>query len=153
VQHVFSGLPGVFSGLGIQAGYNYADTDFETADPTVVSGDALSDFVANAGIPGASKNTANAVLFWENDAMNFRLSYKTRSEYYKPFRVSSLRYTKAQDFLDFSASFNLTDSLVLRLQALNLLDEPNVFTRPTNDSLAETTYSGTRYFVGLRAKF
>lgn len=73
--------------------------------------------------------------------------------YFKPFRTSANRYTKAQDFLDFSARFRLTDKIAVRLQALNILDEPNVFYRPTTDSLAQADYSGRRLFLGLDARF
>ncbi|MEO1245218.1 MAG: TonB-dependent receptor [Pseudomonadota bacterium] len=153
-QHVFTNLPKPFDGLGIRAAYNYADSDFEFPDPTVPDGvNALADFTTPANIPGYSRNTGNVTLFWENDFASLRLAYKARSSYFKPFRANANRFTDSQDFLDFSASFDLTDILELRFQALNLLDEPNVFFRPTGDSLAQADYSGRRIFLGLRARF
>jgi len=154
LNHVFSNLPGAWAGLGFSAGYNYADSDFEFPDPTVPDGtNALADFVAPANIPGYSENTGNFALFWEDRRTSLRMAYRARSMYFKPFRTSANRYTKAQDFLDFSARFRLTDKIAVRLQALNILDEPNVFYRPTTDSLAQADYSGRRLFLGLDARF
>lgn len=41
----------------------------------------------------------------------------------------------------------------LGFQILNILDEPNIFYRPTPESLAQADYSGRRYVLGLRARF
>lgn len=154
VQHVFSDLPGVFGGLGIQAAYNYADSDFEFPDPSRTDGvNFLKDFTEPANIAGYSKTTGNVTLFWENDTTNLRLAYKARSSYSKPFRNTANRYAGAQDFLDFSASHDLTDNVEVRFQVLNITDEPNLLYRPVGDSLAQADYSGRRLFVGLRGRF
>lgn len=154
VQHVFSDLPGLLGGLGIQAAYNYADSDFEFPDPSRRDGvNFLRDFTPPANIPGYSKNTGNITVFWENDTTNLRLAYKARSSYFKPFRNDPNRFAGAQDFLDFSASQDLTDNLEVRFQALNITDEPNLLFRPVGDSLAQADYSGRRIFVGLRGRF
>lgn len=154
INHVFNNLPGVWAGLGVNAGYNYADSDFEFPDPRIPDGvNALADFTDPANIPGYSKNTANLAVFWENEWANVRLAYKSRSQYFKPFRADANRFTESQDFLDLSARFEITDRITARVQALNLLDEPNIFNRPTTDSLAQADYSGTRWFLGLEATF
>ncbi|NJM50706.1 MAG: TonB-dependent receptor [Sphingomonadales bacterium] len=153
VQNKLNWLPSPLDGLGFQASYNYADSDFEFPDPTVVNGNALADFTEPANIPGYSKHSANATVFYEKGPFSARLAYKYRSDYFKPFRSDANRFTEDQGFLDFSASLDLAKDVQLRFQALNLLDEPNIFYRPTGDNLAETDYSGARYFVGLRARF
>ena len=153
-QHVFTSLPSPFNGLGVQLGINIANSDFETVDPTAVDREnPLANFVPAANINGYSKTSFNSSLFWENDVFSMRLAYKQRSEYLKSFRVGANRYTAEQGFLDFSASYDVTDNWQVRLQGLNLLDEPNVFNRPVSDNVAEANYSGTRFFVGVRAKF
>jgi len=152
-QHIFSSLPEPFDGFGIRAGFNYAESDFETEDPTSVSSIALQDFVEPGNINGYSRTSLNGSIFWENRVASVRLAYRERSEYLKSFRIGPNRYTGKQGFLDFSASYDLTKNVELRLQALNLLDEPNVFSRPVTDSVSETSYTGTRYFVSVRARF
>ena len=141
-------------GLGFQASYNFADSNFEFPDPTIGrSGETLADFIEPANIPGYSKHTANATVFYETNRFSARVAYKWRSDYFKPFRNTSNRFAGDQGFLDFSASYDLIDNVQLRFQILNILDEPNLLYRPTRDSLAESDFSGTRYFLGLRGRF
>lgn len=152
-QHIFSNLPGALSGLGVQVGYGFADSNFEFPDPRVIGATALADFTEPANIPGYSRHTGNVAVFWEQGPANVRLAYKVRSSYFKPFRQDANRFTAKQGFLDFSASYDITDWAEVRLQGLNLLDEPNVFFRPTTDSLAQTDISGRRFFIGARLRF
>ncbi|RJY09903.1 TonB-dependent receptor [Aurantiacibacter aquimixticola] len=141
-------------GLGFQASYNFADSNFEFPDPTIGrSGETLADFIEPANIPGYSKHSANATLFYETGPLSTRIAYKWRSDYFKPFRSTSNRFAGDQGFLDFSASYDLIDNVELRFQVLNILDEPNLLYRPTRDSLAQSDFSGTRYFIGLRGRF
>ena len=148
-------------GLGFIASYNFAESNFEFPDPTTVpirigntvSEVPLANYVQPANIPGYSKHSLNGTVFFETGPFSARLAYKWRSDYFKPFRSDANRYTEDQGFLDFSASIDLMEGVQLRLQALNILDEPNIFYRPTPDSLAETDYSGARYFIGLRGRF
>lgn len=150
VSHMFTNLPGAWSGLGIQAGYNYADSNFEYPDPTIPDGtNALADFTEPANIPGYSKHSGNVSVFWEGDKTSIRLAYKERSMYFKPFRNDANRYTASQGFLDFSARYRFNKLIAARFQALNILDEPNIFYRPTTDSFAQADYSGRRLFLGL----
>ena len=140
-------------GLGFQASYNFADSNFEFPDPQVVAGDAIADFTEPANIPGYSKHSLNATAFYETDNFNIRLAYKWRSDYFKPFRSDQNRFTEAQGFLDFSTAVDLSDNVQLRFQVLNILDEPNIFYRPTRDNPAQADFSGRRYFLGLRGRF
>jgi len=110
LKHTFSYLPGLLSGFGFQAGYNYAASTFEFPDPAL----------GRDGIAIAPFN-------------------KGRSPYFKPFRNGQNRFTNSQEFLDASASYDVTKNIQLRVQALNLTDEPN--------------HSGRRYFAGVRARF
>ena len=147
VQHKFD------FGLGFQASYNFADSNFEFEDPIVVDGNAIADFTDPANIPGYSKHSLNATVFFEQDWFSTRLAYKWRSDYFKPFRTNSNRFTEDQGFLDFSLNVDVLDNVQARFQVLNILDEPNIFYRPTGDSLAQADYSGRRFFVGLRGRF
>lgn len=140
-------------GLGFQASYNFADSNFEFEDPQVVDGIAIADFTQPANVPGYSKHTLNATVFYETGPFNARLAYKWRSDYFKPFRSDQNRFTEDQGFLDFSAGFEVVDGVQVRFQVLNILDEPNIFYRPTRDSLAQADFSGRRFFLGVRGKF
>jgi len=154
LKHTFSYLPGLLSGFGFQAGYNYAASTFEFPDPALGrDGIAIAPFTEPANIPGYSTHTGNITGFWENDDLTLRVAYKGRSPYFKPFRNGQNRFTNSQEFLDASASYDVTKNIQLRVQALNLTDEPNLFFRPTRGNLAGADYSGRRYFAGVRARF
>ncbi|NKF49619.1 hypothetical protein G3R49_03390 [Shewanella sp. WXL01] len=56
-------------------------------------------------------------------------------------------------YLDFTASYKLTDYLSFSLKALNLLDEPQVMTRGNSSTIADYSYSGPKFFLGAKAKF
>ena len=141
-------------GGGLQASYNYADSNFRFPDPTIGrNGETLAVFIEDANIPGYSKHSANATAFFERGRFGARLAYKWRSEYFKPFRNTSNRFAGDQGFLDFSSTLDLMEGVQMRFQVLNILDEPNLLYRPTRDSLAESDFSGRRYFLGLRARF
>lgn len=152
-QHVFSYLPGPLAYFGLQAGYNFADTNFETPDPTSIDGNALADFTTPASIPGFSRHSGNVQVFWENDKISARLAYRARSSFFRPFRMGSNRFNGANEFLDFSMAYDVNDWLQLRFSALNLTDELNQRFRPTVDGLAETNIDGRRFFIEARAKF
>jgi len=153
-QHKFESLPAPLNGLGMQVAYNFADTgDFETPDPTVVSGQALADFTDPAGIRGASKHTLNANVFYETGPFSGRVAYRYRSSFFRPFRQGSNRFNAGQGFVDLSANYNVTKNVQLRVQALNILDEPNRQFRPVGDSPSQTEISGPVYFVGARFRF
>lgn len=154
LNHSFDYLPSPFDGFGIQANYNFADSNFEFPDPTITDGvNALADFTTPANISGFSRHTGNANLFYEKGPVSLRLAYRYRSEFFRPFRSDSNRFNEGNGFLDFSASFNILKDVQFRLQALNLTDEPIIQNRPTNDSRAEASFSGRRYFAGLRLRF
>ena len=141
-------------GLGFQVSYNFADSDFSFPDPTIGrSGESLAVFIEDANIPGYSRHSVNGTVFYETGPFNARLAYKWRSRYFKPFRNTSNRFADEQGFLDFSTSYDIADNVEVRFQILNLLDEPNLLYRPTRDSLAESDFSGRRFFLGLRGRF
>lgn len=152
-QHKFDYLPAPLDGFGVQLNYNFADSDFEFQDPTVVSGQALADFTTPANIPGFSRHTANANIYYEKGRISTRLAYRFRSEFFRPFRATSNRFNDDQGFLDYSFSLDLFDGLQARFQVLNITDEPVIQNRPVSDSRAEAAFGGTRYFIGLRGKF
>lgn len=153
LQHKFDYLPSPLDGFGVQLNYNFADSDFQFPDPTVVGGLALADFTPPANVPGFSRHTANANIFYEKGRVSTRLAYRFRSEFFRPFRTSSNRFNDDQGFLDYSLSINLTKGLQARFQMLNILDEPVIQNRPVNDSRAEAAFGGRRFFVGLRGRF
>lgn len=153
IQHGFTHLPAPFDGLGVMGGINIADTDFEYAE----SGSDMTDdvVIAAANLPGFSKESYNAEVYWENYGFTTRLSYKYRSDYLKPFGSSfgqTNRFVDDTSSVDFSLAYRVTKNLQVKFQALNLTNEPYVEYRVAQDAFNRIEYSGTKYFLGVRYK-
>jgi iron complex outermembrane receptor protein len=154
VNRAFSNLPAPFDGLGIQASYTYNDSDFEYNDPSAVDpANPLIDFTDPVSIPGLSKHVATLTGYYEKGPLSLRAVYKYRSDYFKPSGLTALRTVDDAGYLDFSAYYNVTDNVQLKLQAINIGDEHQVMYRPVEGSLAESSYFGPSYFVGVRLRY
>ncbi len=153
VQHGFTHLPEPFDGLGVMGGINLADTDFNYYE----NGSEMTDDVSidPANLPGFSKKSYNAEVYWENYGFTTRVSYKYRSDYLKPFGSDfgqTNRFVDDTSSVDFSLAYNVTKNLQVKFQALNLTNEPYVEYRVAEDAFNRIEYSGTKYFLGLRYK-
>lgn len=154
VQHAMTWLPAPFDGLGVSLGYNYADSNFEYEDPSAVDpANPLRLFTEPAGIVGFSRHSGSASLYYESERWTLRALYKYRSRYFKPFELNANRYVRDAGFLDLSADFRVSKQVQLRLQALNVLNQPQVMDRPVDGSVAEASYFGTTWFAGVRLRF
>nr|WP_252738257.1 TonB-dependent receptor [Saccharophagus degradans] len=153
LQHGFTTLPEPFDGLGVMAGANFADTNFDYFENGV---DMTDDVViAPASLPGFSKQSYNAEVYWEKFGITSRLSYKYRSDYLKPFGSDfgqTNRFVEDTSSVDLSLAYNVTKNVQLKFQALNLTNEPYAEYRVTDGSYNRIEYSGTKFFVGVRVK-
>jgi iron complex outermembrane recepter protein len=125
-QQTFDFLPGIWSGLGTQANYTYVDAK-QTTENTASSDEAKYSFRWFTDLPldGLSEDTANLVLFFENEAISTRLAYNWRSDYLLNSRdviAMSPIYNKANGQLDFSFRYNISEKYKVGFEANNLLD-------------------------------
>lgn len=154
VNRTFSSLPSPFNGLGVQASYSNAQSDFEYPDPSAVDpAFPLADFTEPAGIAGLSEHVAALTGYYEDDRLSLRVAYKYRSDYFKPFLLNANRTVESAGYVDVSASYDLTDNVQLKFQGINVAGQNQVMYRPVDGSLAETSYFGPSYFAGLRVRF
>ena len=165
LAHAFTYLPGYLSGLGGKISYNWADADFDFEDQTfgasrVVdeSGNVVSErvrLVPAAGLFGFSEQVLSAQAYYQLGDLDLQVIYKFRSKYFQQF-VSSpgiIRYIGDIGVVEARATYEIMDDVTLRIEALNLFDEPRENFIPTPDSLSELNSYGPRVFVGVRAKF
>lgn len=153
LQHGFTTLPEPFDGLGVMAGANFANTNFDYFE----NGSDMTDdvVIAPASLPGFSKQSYNAEVYWEKFGITSRLSYKYRSDYLKPFGSSfgqTNRFVEDTSSVDLSLAYNVTKNVQVKFQALNLTNEPYAEYRVAEGSYNRIEYSGTKFFVGLRVK-
>jgi iron complex outermembrane receptor protein len=146
-NYVFSFLPGIWSGLGATAGYNYAEADFEFPDPSTVA-----PYVDPANLRGLSKHNFNGSLFWEGGGLSLRASYRYRSDYSKP-NSSTNRSVAGSGYLNLSAQYDLTENIQLKAQALNVTNARDIFYKPGEDAITEISESNPQYYFGVRFRY
>ncbi len=112
VNHAFA------NGFGVSANVTFTDSDV----PLNTYSDEVGVFTES------SDKSANLVGYWENEVYSARAAYNWRSEYM--LREGSYYYGNRMhdDFgtLDLSFGWNLTESLNLTFEAINVLEEDDV---------------------------
>ena len=150
VQQPFSFLPGVLANFGVLANYTYVDSDIEYL--TSATGGAT----VTAPLIGLSKHAANGTLYYEDRKFSVRGSVAYRSRYLTAVpgtEGNAYNGTNSTFNVDAQMSYNVTDSLKLSLEAINLTDAKNdQFVDETN-RLNVLTHSGRQFTAGVRFAF
>lgn len=154
------------SGIGVKLSYNHAESDFEMEDSLYgdtfttdfATGDViqLTDGIVDPGnIAGFSEDVFSGQLYYQIGEFDVAAIYKYRSEYFQPFTSdgSRLRYVDDVGVWEARASYNITDNVKVKLEAINLFSEPKTQYYFTNTNLGEVNDYGPRVFVGVSAKF
>ncbi|HEY0894809.1 MAG TPA: TonB-dependent receptor [Cellvibrio sp.] len=108
------------NGFGVAANYTYADG----SAPMTAFPDNLPLF------SDSSKHTVNAVTYWENDVYSARLAYNWRSEFLirEGQKFYGNRMHDSYGSLDLSLGWNITESIRLSLEGVNLTEEDSIQT-------------------------
>ncbi|MEM6793881.1 MAG: TonB-dependent receptor [Acidobacteriota bacterium] len=162
-SHSFSYLASPFwSGFGVKASYNYASSDFEFEDQNFgaslvldEAGNVVSErvgIVAPAEIFGLSEHVFSAQVYYETSRFDLAAIYKYRSEYFQQFISTPglIRFVDDTEVVEVKASYKLRKQLTLKVEGINLFDEPRKQFIPVSGNLSELNSYGPRYFVGLR---
>lgn len=113
-QSRFTFLPeGVLRNLGGIFNYTYTKSSANFA----VKGD-----VRSAGLPGLSKNSYNASVYYDDGTFDGRISYAWRGKYLAQFSddFGVPRFRKDYGQFDLTASYKVTKKLSIQLDVLNL---------------------------------
>lgn len=105
-------------------------------------------------LPGQSDDSSNLTLYWESDKVSTRISMANRGEYYDTFdsrgRVENHRIYESTQYVDASFSYQLTDSLKINLEGINLTNEVAVFSINEADRLLiDTSETGRQISLGV----
>lgn len=137
---------GWMQNFGVQANYTFADSsaDFNAEDD-----------VRSTGLPGLSRHSANASLYYDDQRFNARLAYAWRSEYLHAFAGAwgIPRFQNAFGQLDFSANYEVISNVHLQLQVLNVTNNVVSFTSDAVKAPNNVTQLDRRILFGARVSF
>jgi TonB-dependent receptor len=182
-QTFFDFLPGLWSGLGMQANYTYVNQiDIHNTNLVDVGGlttgglgaygagnEAVGGVVIDSHrLEGVSTNTFNLVGLYEKGPIGFRLAYNWRSMYLTSnidCCIGLPVFQKAAGFMDGSIRYSIDSHVELSFDVVNLLDtriqyQQEVFGDSSATPGAKPVYMDSgwsatdrRYQLGIRAKF
>jgi TonB-dependent receptor len=152
-------LPGVLSGLGVQANFTYVDSSGGRNTSQNIL-DSVQNEAADDELPleGLSKTSYNLAVLYEKYGISARLAYNWREEYLMTTSAANINAPVwASDFgqLDGSIFYNLTPDVKIGVQSTNILNERTVLKVGSADSKAPYNWVDTdrRIAVVLRAAF
>ncbi|WP_440906341.1 TonB-dependent receptor (plasmid) [Catenovulum sp. SX2] len=147
-------MPEPLHALGFTA--NVTSLEGEKRDP-----DENGNFGDFSTIPGLSKYTYNAALFYEKDGFYTRLSYNLRDTWITDSRASRTgglveERVKARNRLDFSIGYTFDDKITIYADMANILARPfrNNTLHPDGYLFPRDVRDEGRYFgVGMRFSY
>ncbi|RYD64884.1 MAG: TonB-dependent receptor, partial [Sphingomonadales bacterium] len=139
-------LPGALGGFGVQASYNYTDSNAE-----------YRNAVANVsfGLEGLSKNSYSVVGFYEKYGITARVAYTYRDNF---LQVASGRngepeYFDAYGQLDVSLSYDVSSNFTVFADAINVNNAKEFIYSVSEDRTKEYRMTGRRVSAGVRVRF
>ncbi|TAM57459.1 MAG: TonB-dependent receptor [Rhodanobacter sp.] len=111
--------------------------------------------VRSRGLPGLSRNSYNATLYYDNGKLSARLSYAWRGRYLANFTddFGVPRFRNAYGQLDFSSSYNFSKQLSVQLDVLNLNNAQFIDTSTGQYYPYGVTGLDRRVMLGVRYSF
>lgn len=151
-QQPFTFLPGLLSNTGVQLNYTYVQSEIDYCS------NALCTTVVTDDMVNLSPQAFNATLYYEDETFSARVSGSYRDAYLQnvPGRNNNQQEGKMETFtIDASASWNVTDNVVLTFEGLNLTDEPNHqwVGDDTRQSTSVYHTTGRQFYFGARYRF
>ena len=146
-QHALSFLPAPFDGLGYTLTYTYSDSKTPNVDQ--LTGKTLP-------LPFASKNSANAILYYEKGAFSGRVAYNYRSAFLvvqQSAATGGSLWNDARGQWDASASYKLNDQYRLTFEAVNITKDVNSFYVSNRNRINNSLLDDRRVFFGVTATF
>jgi len=106
-------------------------------------------------LPGLSKHSYNAIIYYEKYDFGIRLAYNYRDDYLlEPSgRQNNVIYSTDYSQLDVSLNYNFTDQLSLRFDVVNALEEEVYQYADFPNRINEYQVNGRRYHLGLSYDF
>jgi len=104
-------------------------------------------------LPGLSKNSVNAIVYYDDGRLDTRLSWAWRDRYLANIAENPggvPRFTKAYGQLDLSLNYRVTDKVSLQAQVLNLTQEQRIDLSTQRYVPFSVTEIDRRFMLGVR---
>ena len=152
----FDFLPGLFSNLGVQANYNYNETDVRETFTSLAGPTAVATQVQVLPI-NLSKHVVNGILYYDSELVDFRVAYRYFSEYSRRFVNGYQLQPEGQ--LDFNFGIRVAKGFRVIGTVTNILGAEIVRltedSRNTNNDALLQNYiqKGRDFALGVRVNF
>ena len=106
--------------------------------------------IAPGDLPGLSKHTLSAQVYYQISDFDFQVNYKYRSDYFQPFTSDGtrLRFVGDVGVWEARASYELNDNIRFQVEGINLFSEPKEQFAFVDDDRYEINDYGPRIFFG-----
>ncbi|MEI6893531.1 MAG: TonB-dependent receptor [Colwellia sp.] len=135
------------NGFGVQFNYTYIDSD-----AAFTPGQEDMSFT----LDGLSKDSFNLITYYESGPFQARVAYNWRSEYVNCATCSGGSkpiQTEAYGQFDASASYDINETINVFIEGVNILDEDTRKFSVYKSRLLSFSDTGSRFSLGVRAKF
>ncbi|MDP2560749.1 TonB-dependent receptor [Psychrobium sp. 1_MG-2023] len=137
-------LPEPFDGFGVQFNYTYVDSSYD--DPERVE--------EKLPFAGMSKNSYNAVVYYEKNDVQARIAYNWRSKYLLyPDAWGGPQWQSDYGQYDFSSSYNISEKVSLNFTVSNLTNERSWGYIKRPEQVSHLGRYGRTATLGLTASF
>ena len=140
IQHRMTYLPAPFDGLGFQA------------NMTVVDSTSSADTVENPlSLPGLG-DSQNAIIYYEKDAIQFRIAYNNRNEFMQETDGGYGHPVYVEDYaqVDISGSYDINENFTIFFEGINVTNEVTHKRGLFSNHILNITETGARYAIGIR---
>jgi len=140
IQHRMAYLPAPFDGLGFQA------------NMTVVDSESSANTAENPlPLPGLG-DSQNAIIYYEKDAIQFRVAYNNRNEFMQVTDDGYGHPVYVEDFaqVDVSGSYDINENFTIFFEGINVTNEITHKRGLFSNHILGITETGARYSIGIR---
>ena len=141
---IFSFLPEIWSGLGLQASYSYTESEIQQISK-------LGQQDLSISLPGLSENVFQTTLFWEYQGFETRASIRYRDEFVSEqvaVEAQTVNYD-GETIIDYQASYQFNDHFNVVFQINNVTDEPTKSYFGVKAQTGTIQYFGRQFFLGM----
>ncbi|GFD77721.1 TonB-dependent receptor [Alteromonas sp. KUL156] len=150
-QRDFDFLPEPFQNFGLIANYTWADGNSTYRNVQGSGEDQVKAF------QGLSKSSYNLTLYYETDEWGARVSAAYRDRYISSVEAGlgdeDERGFHETTYVDFSAFYQVNESLKLNIEGINLTNEQEIQYSDSSDRPYNTTTSGRTFMAGATYRF